>query len=710
MTLKQQLIIKLTPVILLLLLFITIYTQYTARNQAVQNAYLRANSIAAEESTHIQQIVSEALGRTEDMAAMNRLEYNSGKVSREQIMNIVHASFEAAPKLAGMSACWLDIDGKNAELINTKHGNNKGMLGAYWSRNNQGQLTYAQLDNFQNEPYFTLPIKAGRSILTDPYVDNTSGHPIMMVTISSPISINGNPIAVATADISLENLSTLIKNITPYQTGYAFVVSEKGTILAHPNPELIGKDATLLPSVDKQNILKDLQSKEHFEYDLVLDGSKEKVITSLNSFTLIEGERPWFFGVVLPREKVLAEATEQLYLTLGICVIGILISLGLLFVVANSITKPLQKLVNTANEIAKGNYSNKGDSTASCREINELNTALDSMLENLLHTLKDAENSKNIAETEMTNAKQATEHAEQARMNAEEGQKKIFLAAEHIENVSTRLSTAAEQLSAQVETVKQSVADQRLQLADSASAMAEMNSTVVDVAHNASNAANSSSTAKTNALQGSEIVHTSINSMQIVQKNTEELYKEMSTLGKQAESIGTIITVIDDIADQTNLLALNAAIEAARAGEAGRGFAVVADEVRKLAEKTISATSEVGNAISTIQQLTERSIRAMETTTNNLSKATEQVRTSGDSLSNIVNATEQTAVQISSIATAVEEQSATSQHIGSSLDHISKQSEHMVQTMNESSQAVIDLAHQAQELESLVANLRKSNA
>ena len=331
------------------------------------------------------------------------------------------------------------------------------------------------------------------------------------------------------------------------------------------------------------------------------------------------------------------------------------------------------------------------------------------MLANLMQSLEEAGASKNAAEAEMGRAQEAMSQAEKARSLAEAGQKTIVTAAGHIEDVSTRLSAAAEELSAQVDHLSQSAGDQRSRVEESASAMGEMNSTVLDVAHNASDAAESSSTANTKAVQGAEIVNGSINSIELVQRNTESLHKEMTSLGKQAESIGAIITVINDIADQTNLLALNAAIEAARAGEAGRGFAVVADEVRKLAEKTMAATGEVGGAISTIQKLTETSIKALELTTINLGKATEQARASGDSLAVIVGETGKTATQISSIATAVEEQSATSQHISSSLEHISQSAEQMAQVMRESSQAVLDLARQAQELEGLVANLRTGN-
>ena len=706
MTLRQHVVIKIAPAIVLILLLLIGYTQYTARTQAIEQAHATAAAIANTEATPIQTLLSDSHGRAATLAGINRMLYESGTVTREQVHDVLRASLEAAPNVAGMAAVWPDIDGKNAEFVNTKHGNNAGMLGAYWARGNQGQLVYAQLNNFVNDSWFTQPVQASAATLSEPYVDSSTGRDVLMVTISSPIIAQGRTVGVATADISLEHLSAMVARITPYNTGSVFVVSNNGVILAHPNSAFVGKQVTTLPTVDQQKVLQDLQSKQEVTYELTLQGSNEQIITSLHSFPLVEGQQPWFFGVVLPRTEVLAEATNQLYLTLAISAAGILLALCVLYAVAGTITRPVQSLVTKANAIAMGNYENSQRFALFCQEINTLQTALDSMVANILQSLNEATNSKEAAEKEMAKAQEAMQQAEAARSHAENGQKTIITAAEHIESVSTRLSTAAEQLSAQVETLSHNATNQREQVADSASAMAEMNSTVVDVAHNASNAANSSSTARAKAIQGADIVNASIKSIELVQANTNSLHKEMTHLGHQAESIGAIITVINDIADQTNLLALNAAIEAARAGEAGRGFAVVADEVRKLAEKTMAATGEVNTTISTIQRLTETSIQAMKVTTDNLNKATEQVRSSGDALGTIVHETEDTALKISSIATAVEEQSATSQHIGNSLEHISQNAEQMVQVMEESSQAVHDLARQAQELEGLVANLR----
>jgi methyl-accepting chemotaxis protein len=180
----------------------------------------------------------------------------------------------------------------------------------------------------------------------------------------------------------------------------------------------------------------------------------------------------------------------------------------------------------------------------------------------------------------------------------------------------------------------------------------------------------------------------------------------MQELGTKAESIGGVMNVISDIADQTNLLALNAAIEAARAGEAGRGFAVVADEVRKLAEKTMSATHEVGENIVAIQQAAEQNIKQVEHAVAAVTQATDLANASGQALTEIVSLAAQNSSVVTSIATAAEEQSATSEEINRSIDEINRITGETADGMVQASAAVQELAQMAQELNTIMDKLK----
>jgi methyl-accepting chemotaxis protein len=236
--------------------------------------------------------------------------------------------------------------------------------------------------------------------------------------------------------------------------------------------------------------------------------------------------------------------------------------------------------------------------------------------------------------------------------------------------------------------------------------MEQMNATVLEVAKNASQASDMSEKARRSALDGEKVVGEVVDIIVTIEGNARQSAQDMETLGKQADGIGRILNVISDIADQTNLLALNAAIEAARAGEAGRGFAVVADEVRKLAEKTMSATGEVGSAIQGIQDGAKKNLDNVDHAVKAISDAAGLAKKSGDSLKDIVGLVDRTSDQVRSIATASEQQSTASEEINRSMEQVATISTQTAQAMTQASQAVTDLARQTQVLQNLVFEMK----
>ena len=237
-------------------------------------------------------------------------------------------------------------------------------------------------------------------------------------------------------------------------------------------------------------------------------------------------------------------------------------------------------------------------------------------------------------------------------------------------------------------------------------AMEQMNMAVLDISKNAGNAAVNAENMRNTANGGQSIVEQSVSAITVVQKNSEELSTEMEKLSAEAQSINQIMTVISDIADQTNLLALNAAIEAARAGEAGRGFAVVADEVRKLAEKTMNATTEVGSAIRNIQEGTDRNMEHVNRAVTSIQEATTLSHSSGESLKEIVDATTLSADMVRAIATASEEQSATSAQINEIVETVDTTLQDVAQSIANANNAARQLNEQMQEISHLMDKLK----
>lgn len=287
-----------------------------------------------------------------------------------------------------------------------------------------------------------------------------------------------------------------------------------------------------------------------------------------------------------------------------------------------------------------------------------------------------------------------------------EQNKTMSILAAQADEISLNLSQGSKELTKQVERVSANTNEQSEQIANASSAITEMNQTLVSSAKNAENAVSQAEDTKEMAEEGMNVIKTTKESIFKLQSLSDEVKKNMHTLGNQAESIGSIISVINDIADQTNLLALNAAIEAARAGEKGRGFAVVADEVRKLAEKTMHATKEVEASVKDIQASATENIESTEVTVEAVLKTSDLVDMSARALEKISEMSQDTASEIQNIATATEEQSYAHDMINKNMEEIKIIATDNRSEMLQSSEAIAGLAATAEELKELIGKLR----
>ena len=247
------------------------------------------------------------------------------------------------------------------------------------------------------------------------------------------------------------------------------------------------------------------------------------------------------------------------------------------------------------------------------------------------------------------------------------------------------------------------------QTAQTASAMEELNSSFAEVAKNTVNVSSSSKEATELAKKGGVIVTETVSGMNRISQTVNESAESIAALGERSEQIGEIIQVINDIAGQTNLLALNAAIEAARAGEQGRGFAVVADEVRKLAERTSSATSEIGSMIKGIQEDTGKAVESMQSGTKEVEEGVSLANQAGEALNQIVTSVQNVTDMVQQIAVAIEEQSSTGEEVSANVESVADITKRTVDDVQSSSASTEDLNILAQELQTLVNGFKLIN-
>ena len=386
-------------------------------------------------------------------------------------------------------------------------------------------------------------------------------------------------------------------------------------------------------------------------------------------------------------------------------VTAILIAVLLTYVIVRNTVRQLGKdpgeLNNIARRVVNGDYNidNGGRKQGVYASIVEMVNALKRNIDNAQRESENAREQSAKAQEAMTQAEAASREA-QAKTEA------MLVAADKLEAVGNVVSSASTQLSAQIEQSDRGAAESAQRLSEAATAMNEMNATVQEVARNAGSASAASAETREKAEAGAQVVEKAVRSIDQVHQMSLALKEDMVQLNEHAQDISRIMAVISDIADQTNLLALNAAIEAARAGEAGRGFAVVADEVRKLAEKTMASTNDVGNAIKAIQESTSKSMTGVDNAVQRIGEATELAGQSGAALEEIVATVEVTGDQVNAIATASEEQSAASEEINQSIVQVNDMSRQTAEAMAEAAKAVTELAAQAQGLTDLIQELK----
>ncbi|QLF93560.1 methyl-accepting chemotaxis protein [Pseudomonas sp. ABC1] len=276
----------------------------------------------------------------------------------------------------------------------------------------------------------------------------------------------------------------------------------------------------------------------------------------------------------------------------------------------------------------------------------------------------------------------------------------------HISDSTTQIASAAEQLSAVTEQTSAGVNSQKVETDQVATAMNEMAATVHEVARNAEDASNIARQADLDAQQGERVVRKAVTQMNHLAEEVEQSASTVLQLKQESDKIGGVLDVIKTVAEQTNLLALNAAIEAARAGEAGRGFAVVADEVRGLAQRTQKSTEEIEGLIGSLQNGTQQSAALMEKNRELTHETAELAREAGRALESITQSVSSIQSMNQQIATAAEEQSAVAEEINRSVINVRDISEQSAAASEETAASSVELARLGNELQQVISRFR----
>lgn len=498
----------------------------------------------------------------------------------------------------------------------------------------------------RQRPWYTNAMASDKITVTDVYIDAGTGEPIISLALKV-VNHEKKAVGVLGADINLARLSEVAAEMKVGEKGYGFITDKNGIVIAHPNTELV---------------------KEQFNAGETL-AFINKALNGETGTETYEFEGHHRLAAYVPLEKYgwgifVQQDVDEAYSHLNMLkasqkfntVITILLGVVVGSIFAYVLVKPLNTLAKVAQEVAKGDLTQTIE-VKTKDEIGQASVAFNTMVKQmraLIGEISSTVQQVSASSQELTaNAEEAAASTEEIGSAIQETVRVVETGVAEQNQGVLEASTVMEQLSLAIDQIANGAQEQAInvtKMAELVNAMAsKMDGVAATVDHLQEGAQSSQAIAK----QGGQVVEETITGIRNIEATVNDAAEEIRVLGEQSKQIGEIIQVIDEIAEQTNLLALNAAIEAARAGEHGKGFAVVADEVRKLAERSSRSTKEIANLVTSIQRATNKAVLAMNTGTGEVTKGVDLANQAGESLAQIVEVVIRSAQEISEVHTTL---------------------------------------------------------
>ncbi len=609
-------------------------------------------------------------------------------LTREELINLARETLLQNPALNSTFIAWEPngVDANDVMYRGDAPGMLNGRFASWLYRDNSGSVVLDRLTDIEDTTLLETGVRAGeyylcprehlKSCVGDPAPYEMNGEKALLSSFSAPIIIDGKFQGIVGADIRVDFIQQLLGGVNDQLyggVGKIALISGNGRLAAYSHDAaLLGKPAAQILAPEALKSIERLPvGQAHYQID-----EARGLIEVLLPFSFTDTDARWVLMLELPLAVVMQDL-EQLITALdqenhsslaAMLLIGLLIAmigLAALWLISRRITRPLRDMVAMLDDIGQG----EGDLTQrlnidSRNELGQIAAGFNAFLARLQSMIGEVVGSV----------------------------QQVSDASEHTADIAIRTDKGVQTQLAEIEQV--------------ATAVHQMTATAQDVARNASQAAEAASNADRAANQGRHIVQDTGSTITELAGEIGRAVDVVQALARDSENIDAILVTIRSIAEQTNLLALNAAIEAARAGEQGRGFAVVADEVRNLAQKTQQATGEIQQMIQQLQNGTRDVVAVMEQSQSRTLHSVEQASAAAEALQAITQAVSLINDMNNQIASAAEEQSAVAEDINRNVSNIGEVAQQVAGGAEEASQASAGLTRLAEQQRRLINQFR----
>jgi methyl-accepting chemotaxis protein len=732
----------------------TSYEQKLAYQQSSDNTEKYANQFNA------QMRAVQSVGK---ILAQSMSAYSSK--NRDEVQQMAKGLLDQHPEVLSVYIGYEPdaFDGKDAQFVDTPGSDSTGRFLPNWNRYT-GQAVLEPLLDLDTSDYYLLP----KQSKTDQVIEPFEYDGVLLTSLISPILKDGQFVGIAGVDMSLSDLDRQIKEIKMFDSGYAFLVSNTGIFISAPDESLIGS-ATLA------QFAKDHNNTELNQVAEKIRSGQVGYVNTVDPFTGKESAMfyapiqtgNWSLVTVVPVTEMMAETQQLQTILVLIGILGAVLMALWVLVMSRRLARPIVSVGRAANQIANGALDIQLDIRQK-DEIGQMAEAFQRMRDYLQNIARVAQK---VAEGDLrenvtpVSKDDILSHAFVQMINNLRVQTaQITDSADTLRQASTQLAAASQQagqVTGQIANAIQQVAygatKQSQSVTETSNSVKQMGASVHDVARGAQAQAGAvekasrvteqltqviqqvsdsalaqakdAARAMETTRQNAQTVEETIHSMDRIKLRVDLSTSKVKEMGQRSEKIGMIVETIDDIASQTNLLALNAAIEAARAGEQGKGFAVVADEVRKLAEKSAIATKEIVTLVHDIQQTVREAVQAMNDSSTEVASGVSLANQSGSALDGLLTISDnsrisgeeiahaarkmadmanQLVTEMSSVSAVVEENTAATEEMAASTNEVVQTIENIASISAENSAAVEEVSAATEEMTAQVQEVDSS--